>query len=62
MKNFEAIAKSLLLSVGGEDEEVLSFVADYIACPSEKNCLYDGKDNTCCNECKVKWLQKEWED
>lgn len=62
MKNFEAIAKSLLLSAGGEDEEVLSFVADYITCPSEKNCPYDGEDDTCCNECKVKWLQKEWED
>ena len=62
MKNLEAIAKSLLLSADGEDEEILSFVADYISCPSEDECHYDGKDNTCCNKCKVKWLQKEWED
>lgn len=62
MKNLEAIAKTLMLSANGEDEEALSFAADYIAYPSEEECAYDGKDDSCCNECKTKWLQKEWLD
>lgn len=56
------MVKTLMLSANGEDEETLSYVADYIACSSEEECVYDGKDNSCCNECKVKWLQKEWLD
>lgn len=37
-------------------------VADYIDCPSEKDCDYDGQDGTCCVECKTRWLQKEWDE
>lgn len=62
MKNLEAIAKALMLSVGGEDEEMLYFAADYIGCPSEDDCQYDGEDISCCKDCKVLWLQKEWEE
>ena len=35
---------------------------DYIDCPSEKDCDYDGQDGTCCVECKTRWLQKEWDE
>jgi hypothetical protein len=36
-------------------------VADYFNCPSPADCHYDGEDNSCCTECKVKWLESEWE-
>lgn len=40
-------------------------VVDYIACPyvSNPDCKYDGgKDSSCCDECKLDWLVKEWVD
>ena len=37
-------------------------LADYIACPNSPDCKYDGgHDHGCCSECKVKWLESEWE-
>lgn len=62
MKNYEVIGNDLLKCGGLGDDDGLSYVADYIACPSLEDCNYDGKNNDCCTECKVRWLQKEWED
>jgi len=44
-----------------EDDEVVVFVADYINCPSSDDCKYDGKDNSPCCDCKVKWLRGNFE-
>ena len=60
MKNYEFLAMALLASKGRCDG--LACVADYIDCPSEKDCDYDGQDGTRCTECKTKWLQKEWDE
>lgn len=60
MKNYEALAKALLASKGRYDD--LFCVADYIDCPSEKDCDCDGQDGTRCVECKTRWLQKEWDE
>jgi hypothetical protein len=60
MKNYEFLAEALLASRGRYDD--LAYVADYIDCPSEKDCDYDGQDGTCCVECKTRWLQKEWDE
>lgn len=40
MKNYEFLATALLASKGRYDG--LAYVADYIDCPSEKDCDYDG--------------------
>lgn len=40
-------------------------IASYIACPYVHNpdCKYDGgNDHSCCVDCKMEWLQKEWEN
>ena len=38
-------------------------VADYIGCPSAPDCAWDGKTEHLhiCTECKVRWLNQEWE-
>lgn len=62
MSNAEVIAKDLLTAIKEEDEELLECVAEYINCPSEDDCKYDGgSDHTPCIECKKKWLKKEFE-
>lgn len=36
--------------------------ADYVSCPSVNDCKYDGKNGEVCTECKVKWLESEWDE
>jgi len=40
--------------------ETRELVAEYIECPSSPDCTYDGKDESPCVECKVKWLGEKW--
>lgn len=57
MTNREVFIKSL------QDSDVDEYTVDYIACPYVNNpdCKYDGSNNEYCCECKMKWLNKEWE-
>ncbi len=59
MTNAEVIAHDLRLI--GKEENAMC-VADYINCPSSPNCTYKGDDNSMCTECKIAWLQREFED
>jgi len=62
VKNAEVIANDLITAITEGDDELLECVSDYIACPSENDCKYDGgKDHSPCVECKTKWLRKEFE-
>lgn len=62
MKNAEVIANDLMNAIRNEDDELLECVADYISCPSEEECDYDGSgDYTPCVACKKKWLKKEFD-
>lgn len=57
MTNREVLIKSL------QDKEADIYTVDYIACPSSPGCKYDGSsDHSACDECKMEWLDKEWED
>lgn len=59
--NAEALIK-VLQDV--DDEEILIFVTSYINCPytCNPNCNYDGgKNDECCDECKMDWLKKDFE-
>ncbi len=57
MTNREVLIQSL------QDKEADIYTAGYIACPSDANCKYDGSsDYSICEECKMEWLDKEWED
>lgn len=61
MKNYEVLKADLDIFEYLEDHQKEA-LADYFACPSSEDCRYDGIDNGCCAECKVKWLESEWED
>lgn len=61
LKNWEVISHDLKDFRYLEDFQKEA-LADYFACPSASDCDYDGVDNHCCTECKVKWLESEWED
>lgn len=59
MRNKEAIKQML------NDIEECSMIANYLSCPyvHNPNCKYDGgNDNSCCEDCKMEWLEKEWAD
>ena len=57
MTNREVLIKSL------QDKEADICTVEYIACPSSPGCKYDGSsDYSACEECKMEWLDKEWED
>lgn len=59
MTNAEAIIKGL------ENIYECDDVANYIDCPYVHNldCQYDGgNDHGCCMDCKMEWLEKEWEN
>jgi hypothetical protein len=45
------------------DWEEKETIADYIECPSARDCTWDGnpKNQSVCTECKVRWLEQEWE-
>jgi len=58
MKNYEMLSNDLKNFDELEDDAKES-VADYIACPSCDGCRYDGEDNSCCVDCKIKWLESE---
>lgn len=61
MTNAEAIASDLTTAIKDNNEELLECVAEYIACPSEEECNYDGGSNQePCVICKMKWLRKEF--
>ena len=61
MKVFEVLRQGLEQFSLLEDYEQES-VADYIACPNSYDCKYDGgHDRSVCTECKIKWLNSEWE-
>lgn len=57
MTNREVLINSL------ERKEADEFTVDYINCVNRPGCKYDGGLNyTPCTECKMKWLDEEWED
>lgn len=62
MTNAEVLAKALSEFEGLEYEQQEQ-IADYVECPNSRECNWDGnpKDMSACTECKVKWLQQEWE-
>lgn len=60
MKNYEVLAEELTDYMYLEDFRK-EYVAEYISCPSADECKYDGGDNSRCIECKIKWLESEWE-
>lgn len=57
MTNAEALSDGLQKIY---DYEVAVCVVDYINCPSSDDCTYDGRDNSPCDECKLKWLESEF--
>lgn len=62
MTNARALADALNnFDILDEDEKLT--VANYIECPSARDCAWDGnpKDMTVCEECKVRWLEQKWE-
>lgn len=61
MKRYEVLGKALTEFEQMEYQEQ-DTVADYINCPSVDECEYDGNDNSCCTDCKIKWLRGEWEN
>lgn len=57
MTNRQVLINSL------KDKEADIYTVDYIACPGNPACKYDGSsDRSVCDECKMKWLDEEWED
>lgn len=57
MTNREVLINSL------QNKEVDECTVDYIACVDSDDCKYDGtSDHAPCIECKMKWLDEEWED
>lgn len=52
-----------LLKFGELEYEIQECLADYIECPSESDCAWDGKTEhlDVCIECKIRWLEKEWD-
>lgn len=60
MKNYEVLAEELTDYMYLEDFQK-EYVAEYISCPSADECKYDRGDNSRCIECKMKWLESEWE-
>ncbi len=60
MKNYEMLASDLA-HFNNLEYEQKECVADYISCPSSNDCKYDGRDGTCCTECKIRWLESECE-
>ena len=57
MTNAEVLAHDLKRFEFLEDFQKEA-LADYIACPNSPDCKYDYHY---CTECKVKWLESEWE-
>ena len=51
-----------LVNFASYEYEVQVTLADYIECPSDPECEWDGKTEhlDVCTECKHRWLQKEW--
>lgn len=45
------------------DYEVQETIANYIDCPGSDDCTIPGKIeyNYICTECKIRWLNQEWE-
>ena len=62
MKNIQVLAEAFAVydSLDYEQQET---VADFIECPNAADCAWDGnpKDMSACTECKVRWLEQEWE-
>jgi len=59
MTNRECLIEAL--KNGGDYESDIGTVS-YISCPSSEDCGYDGgNDHNCCDECKMKWLDEEFE-
>ena len=58
MTNLEVIVEDLL----NLEKSEFHTVCDYISCPSSTECNYDGENNECCEECKFKWLYKEFDE
>lgn len=57
MTNREVLINSLKYK---ENDEC---TANYIACVDSGDCKYDGSsDYALCIECKMRWLDEEWED
>lgn len=52
-----------LLNFDEYEYEVREVLADYVECPSDPDCSWDGKTEhlSICTECKLRWLEKEWE-
>ncbi len=57
MTNREVLINSL------KDKEADEYTVNYIACVERPDCKYDGgNDRSICSECKMKWLDEEWEE
>lgn len=61
--NAEVIGKALL-DFASLDYEVQENIADYIECTNDPECKWDGKTENLdvCTECKLRWLEKEWDE
>lgn len=61
MRNAEVLASALK---DADDIDVLYSVAPYIRCPYVHNpeCTYTRDKGETCDECKVEWLRKEWDE
>lgn len=53
MTNREVLIKSL------QDKEADEYTVDYIDCVNSPDCRLDGERS--CTECKMRWLEQEWE-
>lgn len=62
MTNAQALAQAFA-DYEGLDDYIQEGIADYINCPNSADCAWDGKaeHNFICTECKMRWLEQEWE-
>jgi len=58
MKNFKMLSEDLK-NYDALDNCQKQCITDYISCPNSDDCQYDGKDNSCCVNCKIRWLEME---
>lgn len=60
--NAQVIGEALL-DFADMEYEVQITLAEYIECPNDPECAWDGKTEhlDVCAECKHRWLGKEWD-
>lgn len=52
-----------LLNIDKYEYEVRLNLAEYVECVNDPECAWDGKTEhlDVCAECKLRWLEKEWD-